>query len=130
MSLSVINNPEDPEIKQTFMMFQSLVKIAEEFLKKEKYLQAAVSAQIATLYASYNHHGAFVSAKLEEILRTIGNRTTEEVLPVNGRTRNDGAVKRVLHVLTAAKDVGGDSRFVWRWIQRDSERSHSVALTR
>ena len=35
----------------------------------------------------------------------------------------------MLHVLTYAKPIGGDSRFAWRWIQRDGSSRHSVAIT-
>jgi glycosyltransferase involved in cell wall biosynthesis len=38
--------------------------------------------------------------------------------------------QHVLHILTKALDVGGDTRMVWRWIQQDSTRQHSVVLTR
>ena len=38
-------------------------------------------------------------------------------------------LERVLHIVTAAKEVGGDSRFVWKWIDQDPQRSHPVALT-
>lgn len=129
MSLGIIRDSTEPQIKRALLTFQSLVGVAEEFLKEGKYLQAAVSVQIAAYYASYNHHGAFVSEKLEEILRTIGKRATDAASLSRVRAGSDGTVKRVLHVLTAARDVGGDTRFVWRWIQRDPGRSHSVALT-
>jgi glycosyltransferase involved in cell wall biosynthesis len=36
----------------------------------------------------------------------------------------------VLHVLTRAFNVGGDSRLAWRWIEQDAGRRHSVVLTR
>ena len=38
-------------------------------------------------------------------------------------------VRKILHVLSYAKPIGGDSRFVWRWIQEDSNNRHFVAVT-
>jgi hypothetical protein len=35
----------------------------------------------------------------------------------------------ILHVLSYAKPIGGDSRYAWRWILRDRESKHSVAIT-
>ena len=115
------------EIRQSLATFHRLVGTAEAFLAQKKYLEAAVAAQIAGSYASYNHTGAFASPRLEHVLLAIGSHTTGAVQ--DGGRRRSGVVRRVLHVVTAAADVGGDSRFVWRWIQKDTGRSHSVALT-
>lgn len=115
---------------QSFHVLQSLITIADDFLVKEKYIQAAVSSQIAALYASYNHAGVFSCPKLEEILRLIGQYTQENKPTLNISTCRPTNIKNVLHVLTAAKHVGGDTRFVWRWMQRDTNHTHSVALTR
>lgn len=129
MNASACQTSNGAEIKRSFSTLQSLIGISDEFLNKQQYVLATVSAQIAALYASYNHPGEFASPKLERILRIIGNKTVDDSEISRLCARENDAVKRVLHVLTAAKDVGGDSRFVWRWIQRDSERCHSVALT-
>jgi len=115
------------EIHESFLTFQGLVRTAEEFVEKKTYLEAAVAAQIAASYASYNHTGEFVSPKLEQVLLDIGTSTTSDA--PHSDCRRSGVTRRVLHVITAAADVGGDTRFVWRWIQRDTDRSHSVALT-
>ena len=129
MSSIVSHHRTDAQIDRVFATFEGLLGIAETFLAKQRYRQAAVSAEIAALYASYNHPGQFASPRLERLLRIIGHRTVDDSAMACGRGTPDGTIRRVLHVLTAAKDVGGDSRFVWRWIQRDVERCHSVALT-
>jgi len=108
--------------------FDGLVAMAAEFLAERRYAQAAVASQIAASHAAYNHSGAFASARLEQVLLAIGAATAPGVARPGART-DDGAIRRVLHVLSAAKDVGGDSRFVWRFILGDSGRRHSVALT-
>jgi hypothetical protein len=40
-----------------------------------------------------------------------------------------GKAADVLHVLSYARPIGGDTRFVWRWIELDPSRRHSVAIT-
>ncbi len=117
------------EIERSFATFQGLIAISEEFLGKQRYVQAAVSAQIGALYAAYNHPGEFASPRLECVLRTIGKRVAAASGPSTVRGRRDNPQQRVLHVLTAAKDVGGDSRYMWRLIQGNPKRCHSVALT-
>jgi glycosyltransferase involved in cell wall biosynthesis len=114
-------------IPTAFATLQELLDLSQDCLEHRKYAQAVASAQMAALFAAYNHPGQFGSARLERILRRIG---TDAIPPNSGSTaRRSCKVERVLHVLTAAKDIGGDSRFVWRWIQRDTGRRHSIALT-
>ncbi|MFO1418588.1 MAG: hypothetical protein U1E83_07935 [Methylotetracoccus sp.] len=93
-------------------------------------MEAAVVSQIAASHASYSHHGAFASPDLERILREVGGAMFQSERHQDARNIGEpGATPRVLHVLTAARDVGGDTRFVWRWIQRDGARRHSLAVT-
>ncbi len=108
--------------------FRAVVALSSNLAKRGKFRQAAVTAQIASLHAGYNHHGSFIDAELESLLQSIG-RNTAGASGSKQLDRKSGARVRVLHVLTAAKDVGGDSRFVWRWIQRKSECEYSVAVT-
>lgn len=107
--------------------YEAVVRLARKLASRRKYGQAAVASQIAALHAAYNHHGSFIDPKLEEVLQTIGRHG----LRCNATSGATGQrpKKRILHVLTAAKDVGGDSRFVWRWIQRHRACEYSVALT-
>ena len=117
------------EVDRTFKTFQSLIAIGQCLLQKERPLQAAVTAQIAAHYASYNHPGQFYSLRLEELIRAISDYESPHSRLSAGYTFKHRDIKRVLHVLTAAKPVGGDSRYVWRWIRRDPHRQHFVALT-
>lgn len=122
----------DQEVEGAFSTFQDLVGISARFLGLRRHREAAAAAQIAAMYASYNHPGAFVSPRLERVLQAIAVAELPAAGAGVARTKVADPLSspaRVLHVLTAAKDVGGDSRFVWRWIQRDRERRHSVALT-
>ena len=108
--------------------FGALVRVATDLLAQKDVAQAAVVTEIAALHGAYNHHGALISAPLEDALKTIGLQMAPGVKGT--APKRPAAPKHILHVLTAAKDVGGDSRFVWRWIQRDSGHRYSVAVTR
>lgn len=87
---------------------------------------AAALAQIAADYAWKNPTGQLASPELEEML--IGLRLRFLAAGVRNQP-TESQRKHVLHVLTAAFRLGGHTRFVWRWIQQDAERTHSVALT-
>jgi glycosyltransferase involved in cell wall biosynthesis len=116
----------ETELRRSRATFERLLDIADYFLSRRRTDQAIAAAAIAAHYASYSHPGAFTSARLEHLLARLGSSADRPVVP--GRATGTTG-RRVLHVLTSAKDVGGDTRFVWRWIQRDSTRAHSVALT-
>jgi len=130
MNPKVACNLSESNVHKAFLVFQDVVTQAEQLLRKNHYHEAAVCAQIAAQYAFVQHPGIFASPRLEQILLTIGQKITQGVFQSTRRTLRDGLPQHVLHVLSSARPIGGDTRFVWRWIQKDAERCHSVALTR
>jgi hypothetical protein len=113
-----------------FTTFQDLLALAATFLDKHDYEAAAMCGQIAADYAWNNHPGIFASRQLEAILLTIGKRIFKHSgVPHERSPRPVGVAHRLLHVLTSAYGIGGHTRLAWRWIQEDSDRIHSVALT-
>jgi glycosyltransferase involved in cell wall biosynthesis len=86
---------------------------------------AAAYAQIAADYGWFNHPGLFASQRLERLLKILAYELERPASPVRPQERPT----RVLHVLTAAYDIGGHTRLVWRWMASDHDRSHSVVLT-
>jgi len=120
---------EYQDMKPACLIFKRLVSLAEKLLLEDKYLQSYVISEIAAIYASYNHNGQFVSLDLEKILMSIGRYLSIGKIIDHSKRKENYPIKKVLHVLTAGKNIGGDSRFVWRLIRRDSDRLHSVALT-
>jgi glycosyltransferase involved in cell wall biosynthesis len=73
--------------------------------------------------------------RLEDLLAAVAER---KLAPFAPRPASCGttlpsrclpAPGRVLHVVTEAHSVGGHTRLVWRWIQRDAARVHSVVVT-
>lgn len=117
-------------IPQNFEAFRSLVDRARDFVQKGQYHTAAVYAEIAALYATEKHCGLFVSPELEQILLTIGQKAISTDFTLDRNASFNQAPKNILHVSTAVMGVGGHSRMLWRWIGQDTERSHSLVLTR
>lgn len=107
--------------------FEHLVAGVERYVSLRNYSAAAALAQLAADFAWHNHTGFFVSPQLESVLAQIGQLKVSgsELQPIKPL-----GTERVLHVLTQAYGLGGHTRLVWRWIQHDYCREHTVALTR
>jgi len=100
--------------------------MAEQAMQLGDHDAAAGIAQLAANYAFPAGVGLFGSPRLERLLQQLGR----QIPSVPGRVRQlDGDRRRVLHVLTYAKPIGGDSRFAWRWMELDRDSRHSVVIT-
>ena len=111
-------------------VFQAQVDRAEAHRRAGRLEAAAVYAQIAAKYAASRHPGLFVSPRLEQVLQDLGDTLAPPRARPTGRPRNGAPPRRVLHVFTQVAGIGGHTRMVWRWIQQDASRAHSVVLTR
>jgi hypothetical protein len=119
--------PGDPSITTNFTRFEALVGIAEAFQRASDYQSAVACAQVAAACAWRNHAGLFASPRLERLLTAIGREAIPgQAAPARPRQTPP---QRVLHVLTKARSMGGDSRFSCRWMDVDGDRQHSVAVT-
>jgi hypothetical protein len=116
-------------IPRHFQVFRRLVAEMEALVRNGEYASAAVHGELSALYAISRHCGLFASADLERLLLAIGRNTVPAPSGLTYR-RAQGSPRHVLHVSTRVMPVGGHSRMLWRWIQQDSGRIHSVALTR
>ncbi len=115
-------------ISQNYSSFQYLIKQSQHFLDLEEYELSSVYSIIAANYAYARHTGLFVSPKLERILVSIGKKAITTVSnPIPIKQSNP---RRIIHVATTVSDVGGLTRMIWRWIQQDKTRTHSLVLTR
>ncbi|WP_155831212.1 glycosyltransferase 61 family protein [Hyphomicrobium sp. 802] len=104
----------------------NLVRQAKAQFKNNDYLASAVSLQGAAETAWHKHAGMFFSAEIESLLVEMAKKIT----PFRARqAKQAGGPERVLHVLTQGYNIGGHTRLVWRWIEKDSSRQHSVVLT-
>ena len=119
--------PGEASIRANFTRFETVVGIAEAFHHASDHRSAAACAQVAAACAWRNHAGLFASPRLERLLTEIGC-TAAKAKPAALRGRRVPP-RRVLHVLTKARPMGGDSRFPCRWMDVDRERQHSVAVT-
>lgn len=118
-------------ISQNYQTFRSLVAQAEGFAQRGHFNMAAIYADMADEYASWmGHCGLFVSPELEHILLTIGQKAIKNSQPLSRNQLCDKKPRNILHVVYSVWSIGGHSRLLWRWIQQDAERSHSVVLTR
>lgn len=119
----------EARIANNFGEFQRLAETAEMHAVKGDFTSASVYAQSAAEFTIWNHTGLFVSPRLERLLIEIGTESVSSFTDVGSRPvcKHPG---NVLHVLTQAYSIGGHTRLVWRWIQRDVDRRHSVVFTR
>jgi hypothetical protein len=113
-------------LRRAFLEFEFLLDLAEHACRRHQYPLAAACARLAARQAFTCHTGLFVSPRLERILSKIGRAT---VPASDDEPPRSSRVDRVLHVLTYARPVGGDTRFVWRWMKADRSRAHSVVIT-
>ncbi|MFH7024937.1 MAG: glycosyltransferase [Heteroscytonema crispum UTEX LB 1556] len=117
-------------IPENFDVFRTLVAQAKDLAQRGKYDAAAVYAEMAAFHAQWKHPGLFVSPELEHILHIIGHKGISKSLYSSKTITSDGKIKNILHVASNISILGGIPRFIWRLIQQDGERSHSLALTK
>lgn len=118
------------EIQRSYAEFRNILMHAQKFAKHGKHNMAAIYAELAALYAQHHHGGLFASPELERILLDIGRTIVPIGTPRRAGSSRPREPKKILHVATVVGSVGGLSRMIWRWIEQDAERCHSLALTR
>lgn len=116
-------------IPENFKVFRSLVAQARDFAQRGKYDAAVAYGRIAASYANFNHCGFFVSPELEQLLIEIGKKAMPGEYYPNRNKFLPKTPKKILHVATCMRYLGGHSRMLLRWIQQDTERSHSLVVT-
>lgn len=128
-NLSLLREEGTRAIPKNFEVFNNLLLKAEDLVSREKFDAAAAYLQIAASHANLNHCGFYSCPRLEQMLLDIGQRVISKTF-YSREAALPGTVKKILHVSTHVSHIGGISRLLQRWIQQDSERSHSVALTK
>ncbi|OKH53127.1 glycosyl transferase family 1 [Calothrix sp. HK-06] len=128
-TLSLWREEGSRQIPQNFEVFRSLVVQAQEFAYNGKYDAAAVYAQTAALNARNKHCGLFVSQELEHILLMIGRKAIQSNFSPCKSISLPTKPRNILHVSTNVSTYSGIPRLIRRWIQQDTERTHSLALT-
>lgn len=89
-------------------------------------LASAAFIQLAAGCAWLRHTGSFCSTEAAEMLSDIAKQA---VPVIQTRCHRPASPRKVLHVLTHAFEVGGHTRFVWNWIEKDASSQHFIAVT-
>jgi Glycosyl transferases group 1 len=129
-SLNRIREEGARAIPQNFAVFEDLLLKAEKLINRKQFDAAAVYLQIAASHANVNHCGFYSCSRLEHSLLEIGYQCISSSTHSRTQFSSLESLKRILHVSTHMGQIGGISRLLQRWIQQDSERSHSLALTK
>jgi Glycosyl transferases group 1 len=117
-------------IQENFQVFSQFLTQAKDFVKCGHYEAAAVYGEMAAVYATLKHSGLFVSIELEQILLEISQKSIPIDYNSKITTTRLAEPRKILHVATSVQAIGGLSKMLWRWIEQDSSRSHSLVLTR
>jgi glycosyltransferase involved in cell wall biosynthesis len=116
-------------LKANFDWFAREADASEAHLQRGHLEEAALAAAIAATFAAKKHCGIFASERLERVLRAI-SQTLPDRAPIFQRARSAKEVGRILHIATDLSPVGGLTRLISRWVNTDTSRINSVALTR
>lgn len=99
--------------------------LAEECLNRGELATASAYCSVAAQIAIQNHAGIFWSPQIESILNRIG-RAIPAGSPLPAQT---GEIKRVLHVVTQMRSVGGHTKLLALWAKSDTARENALVLT-
>lgn len=97
-------------------------------LYNKDYEQASRWCHEAAKYASENHPGFYTSIDIESILIECAKH-----LPIVYNDvkipKEDNSKRKVLHVLSEGYSIGGHTRLVRNWIEKDKNSKHSLITT-
>ena len=110
--------------------FDRLVSVAQLRLERRQFDDAAALARVAANFAWMHHPGCFTSPELEAVTRALGTVINGETPSADGPFLGCLPPRRILHVFTEAREIGGHTRLATRWMTLDSNRVHSVVTTR
>lgn len=88
----------------------------------------AEAAWYLSRFAWFHHPGRFADGAIENPLLEAGDSLT----PASGgsHSRIDKKLPATLHVASEIYSVGGHTRFLEKWVMRDSQSRHHIVLTR
>jgi hypothetical protein len=121
-----VSSVRTPSFAANLALLERFETAAERFAADGAVEDAIDAIEVAAVVAGARHPGIHVSHRIERLLERIA---AEHLEPLTSRTPRTGP-ERVLHVATETYMVGGHSRMIWRWIERDPERVHTVVTTR
>ena len=113
-------------LRHNAKQFDDMVTVARARLETSRYLSAVEWCRAAAEFAMTNATGQLRSVELEHTIDAVANAT----IPQSRHCMAGEGKRRVLHVMTAAGEIGGLTRLAERWISRDTSSASSVAVTR
>lgn len=113
-------------IAANFGEFERWLARSEQHLARNETDPAVLYGAIAAHTAVQAHCGIFWSPRLEKTLNEIGRR----IAPMGQPGRRGKSYERILHVGTAMSPVGGLTKLLCEWVKADSERQHTLILTK
>jgi hypothetical protein len=121
-----VSSVRTPSFAANLALLERFETAAERFAADGAVEDAIATVELGAVVAGARHPGVHVSHRMECLLERIA---AEHLEPLTSRPARQGP-ERVLHVATETYMVGGHSRMIWRWIERDDQRVHSVVTTR
>lgn len=124
-----------PDPASVNRIFSNHARFAAEVDKAEAHLsagrldEAILHANLAANIGAHTHTGTFASHRLEKLIHAIAAAIPDPA-PKFERKRTAGGIQRVLHIGTEVVPVGGLTRMISRWMDADSGRINSFAVTR
>lgn len=116
-------------IESNHTRFMAEVTSANDHLASGNLDEAVLHAHLAAAIAAHTHCGVFASTHLERLIHAVAAAIPDDGVPY-ARRQSAGEIRRVLHVGTELVPVGGLTRMISRWIDADSKRINSLAVTR
>lgn len=120
----------EKRIPNNFDFFSHLLSTMQDYAACGEFDMAAVYGVVAAHHASARHCGIFANARLENCLLDVGRRALTPVRSAASGVERPPVANHILHVSTLVVPVGGHTRMLWRWINEDRNRTHSIALTK
>lgn len=125
---STAHSSAQSRLLENHARFLSYVDSAEALLAERRLDEAAMQAVLAARVCVHTHAGLFGSKRLETLLHGIAGEVCADGAQIE-RVKQTSDVRRVLHVATELTAIGGSPRLLSRWIDADTKRKNSIALT-
>jgi len=113
--------------RNKFNHFLNIVKLDYSSANYEQMIEHTLQG---SYYAHLNHPGFFSSPQLEGVLLNAAKQIHEQIdISIDGIPKKDKKKRNVLHVISEGYSIGGHTRLVTRWIEKDVNSVHSIAVT-
>ncbi len=108
-------------------VFESKLNEAKRHRKDKNYEMASRWAFEAGRFAILNHPGCFTSPELEELLLECGSHLPGVRIAL--KIPESTVKRRVFHIMSEGYQVGGHTRVVRNWIEKDKDSIHYLINT-